>query len=276
MEIKRHVTGRPDDDFELFKFVKENGITYKEDSIVFAFDIYESSTHWPFIREYLRANNGTALNETEFSREELENAEWLKIRSQWRNGYPQPESGFKYETITYTRDNYCTECGSGLKQIDSFRIKKEPNWGKRCFMMLNWIADELFVNESTKKLLEHEVNGISFCEVKDKKGIDIIPDIYQMVIPVSTREGLIEDPETLHDALVCPSCGIKRFHTNGRGMLTFKKESLVDAPAVVKTCEIFGWGKSSSHQILINRDVYQLLTKNKLDRGLEFKPIRLI
>ena len=276
MEIKRHVTGRHDDDLELLKFVKENGIPYKDGGIIFSFDIYESSKYWSFISRYLIENDGRATCETVFSIEELENAEWLEIRSQWRNGYPQPESGFKYETITYARDNYCKECGSGLKQIDSFRIKKEPNWGQRCFMMLNWIPDEFFVNESTKKLLENEIDGISFCEVKDKKGAETIPDTYQIIIPVLSFEGLIEDPEILHDALVCPSCKIKRFHTNGRGMLTFKKDTFDNAPDMVKTAEIFGWGHSSSHNIIISGKVYKFLKENKLDRGLVFEPIKLV
>lgn len=59
-------------------------------------------------------------------------------------------------------------------------------------------------------------------------------------------------------------------------MLTFKKEIFANAPDIVKSFEIFGDRLYAARVILVNHKAYDVITKNKLDRNLEFAPLKLI
>ncbi len=279
MEINKHVCFRCEDAPELVKYVLNNHISSVDiDETFCAFDIYESSPHWEYISSVLQAKKiSVCYSETHFSKEELNAAKWLQVRSQWRNGYPQPQAGFEYENITYTRKDHCEECGTGLKQVDSFRIKKAPNWGKRHFMMLNWVEDELFVSTVAKEILQREgYASISFREVKNRNGREVLQDIYQLVISATIAPGIIDNQSCFRDIHICPKCGNKRYHPNGIGMYKFRKEVFENAPDIVKTTDETGWGKGSSPLIIFSQRVYQTIVENHLDRGLVFEPIELV
>ena len=62
----------------------------------------------------------------------------------------------------------------------------------------------------------------------------------------------------------------------GIGMLKFKKSIFDNAPDIVKTSEVFGWGKSAPHEILLRNSMYRFIVENHLDRGLIFEPIILV
>lgn len=277
MEIKKHICFRSKQDLELTDFLIQNNIPFQEGEIISSLDIFESSPYWPFIAEYLIKRKLICLSETVFTKNELSKAEWLTVRSQWRCGYPQPEGAFAYETITYTRRDHCNECGSGLVQVNAFRIKKPPKWGKRHFMMLNWVEDEIFVSDIAKNVLLCEsVTGISFREVEDKKGAEIYTDVSQLVVSSVLSEGVIEERRSVDEAPICPHCGIKKYHPTGIGMLAFHKGIFENAPDIVKSGEIFGWGHGASRVILVRQNVYQLIIANHLECGLVFEPIELI
>lgn len=277
MEINRHIAFRNNDATELVIYLQNNNISYDIGKDFSSIDIYESNPHWKHISEIVRNKDLFNFTETIFSKEELQKAEWLRVRSQWHYDYPQPENAFKYETITYTREIYCQKCGCGLKQIDSFRMKKAPKWGTRHFLMVNWIADELFVSETAKTILQNEgFSNISFLNVKNKKGTELLSNIYQMAIHSFLENGFVEHQERLHEVLICPQCGSKKYHPNGIGMYAFKKNIFENAPDIVKTSDWYGWGRSASHLILIRQKVYQCIIKNHLDKSLVFEPIELI
>lgn len=281
MEIEKHVFFRVDEAPELLKYVFDNKLKndYKEGDIAVSFDIYESSPHWVFISECVKKYNLRPQSQTIFSKTELANAQWLSMRSVWGNGYPQPESNFGYEkNITYSDEKLCSECGDGAVQIDSFRIKKLPNWGNRHFMMLNWVFDEIFVDDIAKEILQKEgISGISFLGVKDKKGIEFFENTNQVVIEKRLERGIVtEGISSIDDIYVCSKCGVPKYHPTGIGMLAFKKEIFDGAPDVVKTAEIFGWGHAAPTEIIVSQKVYQTIVKNKLERSLVFQPIELV
>ena len=95
-------------------------------------------------------------------------SEWFNVRSVWRFDYPQPEN--KYREITYN-GQMCSACWGGLTQIDAFRFKKAPKWGKRFFLTTNWEDDILFVSDQAKSMIESSnITDVSFKEVKNKSG----------------------------------------------------------------------------------------------------------
>ena len=286
MEIQKHIFFIKNEAPELYDYIIKNKIKCKcsegiaAGDVFVSLDIYESNQHWNYIEKYCDIHNvGKPIrSETIFSKNELNNAQWLTLRSKWHNGYPQPEAAFGYKKdITYSNDKHCSTCGDGLKQIDSFRLKKQPNWGNKHFFMLNWVFDELFVDGVAKNILEKEgITGISFLEVKNKKGTEVFEDTYQMIIHNRLKPGLITERRSIDDIYVCAECGVPKYHPTGMGMLAFKKEIFEGAPDVVKTAEIFGWGHAAPTEIIVSQKVYQTITKNRLDRSLVFEPIELV
>ena len=277
MKIKHRICFREDMQPEFVNYLRLNRIPYKSGEIISVLEIYENSPHWEDISMYVRNGNMSCRPETEFSKDELNSAEWLCMRSKWRFGYPQPEGKYAYETITYTRENYCQNCGSGLTQVDSFRMKKAPKWGSRNFMELNWIGDELFLSEKAKLILQESgITGISFRDVKKTNGREIHEGIEQLVISTTLEKGLVDTAPSIRQVTPCAECGITKYAGSGVGMLAFKKDIFVNVPDVVKSFEIFGFGHYASRVIIVNHKVYDTIINNKLDRNLDFAPIKLV
>lgn len=277
MRIKKHIAFREDESVELVSYLKNNNIPYDKGAIISALDIFDDDPYWPNINEFVENKKLICLSETIFSKNELSAAQWLTVRSQWRNGYPQPENAFAYTHITYSDQAHCTECGAGLVQVNPFRIKKAPKWGNRHFMMLNWIDDELFVDASVKTVFCNNcVSGITFKEVHSKKGEMAFPEIQQMVITDILPPGIRLNGQSIDEVFICAKCGTPKYHPTGIGMHSFQREIFMNAPDIVRSNEVFGWGHGADRLILINQKVYQLITQNKLDRGLVFAPVLLV
>lgn len=276
MRIKRRIGLNLNSDVSLVRYFEQNCILVKKSGHIGIVEVYEDDPAWPEIRDLLSVLHKRAQSETLFTNEELQSASWLIVRSSWRNGYPQPDGDGLYKTLTYSCDKYCSICGSGLVQNNPFRILKTPNWGRRNFFMLNWIFDELFVDEVTKTLLSNsELTGFSFMEVLNKKGTERISNTYQLVISTVLSEGLIAELPAIDDVYCCEKCGIKKYHPCGRGMKLYKKEVFEKAPDIVKTAEIFGWGQGADRLVVISNKMYRFLVENHLDKCLCFEPIEL-
>lgn len=162
MEIKKHIPFPREKAPELYDYLKAQGIQFKESAILCVLDIAQSSPHWPFVADCVARRNLQCQSETLFTAGELKSAPWLRMRGKWRNGYPQPEKDYRYESITYSKDGYCGTCGCGLKQADAFRMKQQPKWGKRGFMLLNWVDDEFFVSPAVRSVLPEASFGVEY------------------------------------------------------------------------------------------------------------------
>lgn len=143
MEINKHIAFSEDKNSELLAYLRSNNIPYKEGEIFYVLDIYESDPHWKNIEELMKRSSTTALSSPVFTKEELAEAEWLTVRSIWRNGYPIQ----KFDELFVCG---CFECAKNLGQATDFRMKKTPNWGRRHFMTLNWVDEELFCDDMAK------------------------------------------------------------------------------------------------------------------------------
>lgn len=275
MEIWNHFTFRKDMHPLIAKYILDNDIPYKPGEILSAVDISEKDPHWSELSHLLKLENNTYLSETKFSKEELFKAEWLTMRSKWHYDYPQPED--HYTEMTYSEENACSNCGMGLVQKDSFRLKRTPKWGRRNFCMTNWVYDELFASPKAKELLElSDLNGFTFLNVLNKSGREVLADIYQMQIPYIMPEGIETSSNCIEKVSNCPACGRKKFLSNERGQFIFKKEALLDAPDFVKSAEQFGSGLIASRLIIVSHNAYKLIVENKLDSSLVFEPIKLV
>lgn len=276
MEIKKHVVFSRAKAPELYDYLTENKIPFEEGALVCTLDLLESDPNWPFVSACVREQRLNCQSETLFTAEELENAQWLRVRSEWRSGYPQPEKDFGYESITYCGDQICAECGCGLQQVDAFRLKQQPKWGRRHFMVLNWVDDELFVSPAVQGVLQDCVSGIEFARVQNKTGREILDGVSQMKIFNVLPAGMVETRSPIRQRYVCPGCGTVKYVLTGSGKLAWRKEVFDGVPDIVKTGELFGSGHFATRLIFVRQSVYQLIRRNRLDRNLVFEPIDLI
>lgn len=277
MEIWNHFVFSEDKDPLVSRYIKENGIEYEDGDILCSLDISENDPHWEELASLLKAEKKFYLSETKFSKSELSSAEWLTVRSRWYYDYPQPENG--YTDITYTEEKLCScmDCGIERIQKDSFRFKRTPKWGKRNFCMTNWVYDELFISSKAKELIESsDLQGVSFLEVKNKSGKEILNDIYQMKIPYILPEGIADFTSGISGGRVCPICKKTKWSPNGRGPFVFHKDVFENAPDFVKSAEWFGAAASADRRILVSQRAYRFITENKLDSSLVFEPLLLV
>lgn len=278
MRVSRHVSFDVEKDFALALYIHRSGIPYEKfSSTCIIFDIYEDDPHWQVIGPALEKIGAFRLSETIFTKQELQEAEWLRVRSKWHNGYPQPESAFGYLSMTYDDAHLCRECGAGGVQKDSFRLSKAPKWGTRHFFSLNWVFDELFVDDTARSILESSgLTGFRFLPVKNKRGTEEFPGVHQLFIEALTQPGVVTGGRDIDNVYTCEACARVKHHPTGIGMHRFRREALDGMPDICRTHETWGWGSGADRHILISQRMYRLIVDNRLARSLEFEPIQLV
>ena len=225
MEISYHVVFYEDESPPLLDYLKQHKVQYNQVDTLIAFDMLESNPHWAFVEKCVISRSLFAWPAKIFTKKELLEAEWFVLWSRWHFDYPQPEDSY-WNEITYTQKYTCKICENGEKQIASFRMKRPPKWGKRGILMMNWIADEFFVSEETKQLLEQEeFSDISFCEVQNKSGEETFPGVYQLMIHQYLPGNAIKDCTYSPGFFVCSGCGRKIYKPNLKEKVIYRKEA---------------------------------------------------
>jgi hypothetical protein len=245
------------------------------------FYIYEEDAAWETVKKLIEKYGVWDVEKVAFSKEEKEHADWFYIHLA-SAGYPQPESNFGYLNQTYDIKNYCTHCGIGKEQNNAFRLKKNPMAKNRELMMLNWIADEVFVTPAVKNIFEKEkVKGIDFSNPKLIKTGQFIDDLFQIKINHILKEGLVTDQL---ESSVCKKknegsesaskafCGRTKYLFPRRSPIKFKKEIFKGAPDIVKSNEWFGAAGNASRLILISKRARKIIEREKW-RGPFFEPV---
>lgn len=273
MRIK-HRLGYNKSNLEITNALAKLGITFTDTKteIVNTFDLYEDEDNYKKICKLYKKSFYISPGEGEYTKEEFEEAEWLSIRSTWRSDYPQPENNFEYEHITYDASDYCDKCKKGLIQKDKFKIKKQPNWGPRNFLMINWIHDELFVTDKVEKtLIDNGMKGMDFYEVLNKSGA-VIDNTKQIYVKNYLMPGLIFDKS---EEVKCPKCSFTVYMPKP-GYIKYNREVFKDIGVdIVKSHEKFGV-LTCINMIFVTKKFYDVVKNNKLDRGLSFEPLKLI
>jgi len=274
MNVNRHIFFRKTDEPLLYAYVLKNNIVPIEDGEFCGFDILESDPHWENMKSLADMERRTSYSYKVFSKKELQEAPWLRVRSKWEFAYPQPERKDGYREGVFA-SGYCMDCSS-VHQIGSFRVKKAPKWGRRNFAMLYWVGDELFVNGRVKEVfLEEGITGIDYLPLMNKRGDETLPDVHQLLFTTILENGLVIN-EGIKKISTCTYCGAEKYLASQRNMLTYRKEAFENAPDFAKSREVFGAGHYAAHQMFISQRVYQILSKHKLLQGLEFEAIALV
>lgn len=278
MRIK-HNYGISSSDKSVLKFLINNNINFQKDELTIVVSCFEDEDCFALIDSFMRKKKAVDVEEAVYQQTELDNAEWLTIKSTWWTQYPQPMENMDYLQTTYDASDYCPGtgngyyCGKGLKQVRPFSIKKEPNWKGRHFMMLNWVPDELFVSHKVEEILStSSLKGFILADVINKQQ-NPYSSVKQLYVQKYLYPGISAD--SVSQTFTCPICGFKK-HITKVGPIKFKKElfSKLDCD-IVKTMDKFGEIGCDS-LIIVSRAFYNVIKEHKIGKGLAFEPIELV
>jgi len=280
MRIKhRYVFKINENTREIIEYLIANKIKYnpRKSGLLIPIEIFEDDERWEKLDCLMRKHDTTSLIECVYSENERINAEWLTLRSKFRWEYPQPDDNFQYREITYNNEFYCGNCGCGLIQKESFKIKKTPKWDKKDFLMLFWIEDELFVSDKAVDILKNNsLSGFNFLDVCYAKNNEPIANIKQIKITKILPPSMIIQKEDTKEIINCEKCGNKKYIMKGRGVYCKEKVFADIDVDMVKSSEQFGSGHICARKIFVSNNFYKVVKENKLDRDLVFEPINLI
>jgi len=227
------------------------------------FDVRESHPKWSTLDELFKQWKVSDFLRTEFSKKEIDSAQWLEMGA-WHHGYPQPDDDvFGYRQATYDLTEWCEQCGIGMKQKAPFQMKGEPKWGKNGIMQLIWVYDELFVTPDVWTAV-FEPHGIGRRAVVNAKGVEL-RTVFQLV--VEEEVGMATDALT---PVRCAACGRIKHLPVTRGFFPALKSQ--PTKSIAKTIEYFGSGAAATKRVVIAQHMYRDLAENMV-RGATVMPV---
>jgi hypothetical protein len=170
--INENVVRRPEFKAELdslnvrYKYKEIPGIGNKEGWKYVQFDISENDPFWPTIRDLLARHGLKAGRRMNYSKRDIETAEWLRFRPDSQSlGYP------KNQHLTYHQESICARCGI-CEQIAPFRLSSEPKTNTKHFFGIGWIHEEVFARLEVQNVFERlGITGLEYLRpVKHRTG----------------------------------------------------------------------------------------------------------
>ena len=232
---------------------------------VFSFEIAEDDPRWPSLGTALTALDAVDLVWTKPTQQEVAAASHLLMEGQWQYGYPMPDNDAGYLSVTYDLARYCAVCGCGAVQMAPFRMVREPKWGSRGVLQLNWVFDEFFVRPDVWEAVFRPFGVEAGVVLAHKSGrklesvVQLLPPIAdaQLTIPGSTNS-------------TCGACGQRKYTPWTRGC--FPAFRTPQQGAMVRTREYFGSGARCYRGVVVSKNVRQRLHKMTI-RGCSFLPM---
>ncbi|QOY86590.1 hypothetical protein [Paludibaculum fermentans] len=208
--------------------------------------------------------------ETSFTRQELAAADFLALANCWTSGYPEPSDltavpGLRclpFELVNYDFADRCIACGMGSRQKAPFRMKKEPAWGRRSILKLNWVPDEVFVRRDCWEAVFRPF-GVECDPVLHHQSGAVLETVVQLRLEKTAslhREGVTP--------IICTRCGRHKYAPNQRGPFP---AVLGAGPEMTKTQEYFGHDGTAYNEILVTAALFESIRSAGL-RGAEFRP----
>ncbi|MCB8943974.1 MAG: hypothetical protein H6658_09485 [Ardenticatenaceae bacterium] len=271
MKKKFHISFNSKNEPEFLKALEMNQIKFEaaelpKGSSLIVLDIVEGRPGWDIVTEFLKPN--LYRMSLEYSRKEMNEAQWFKAYPRHRFGYPQPEDPW-YST-RFTHQFYDFESGIYSEQIKPFEIKDDPKTNKQ-FMSLFW-TEELFVKKAIIPVLEEQqITGWRTWPVIIHKTKEIASSICQLdIVKVLKIDGVM----TGHMKYVTES-GFEKYGPGKAVPFQYTADLLAEKSDMVLSKEIFGYARHASRAILVSRKFYDLFKQNKW-QGLSFEPIQIV
>jgi len=243
--------------------VKYETVMEQRSGTMIVFLVDEEDASWPSVSSLITEWKAPDLAYAEFSRHELANSQYVRMGPEWHHGYPQPEDG--YEHTTYDSSGYCSQCKMGLKQQAPFRMCREPKWGRRQILQLNWVMGEFFVTPEAWESV-FKPFGIDCLPVMQHKGGRPLKTALQLEITAWTSS--VDMP----DGYVAERCGAcMRESLALRSPGRFPHVDLPENVHIARTPEYFGGGVPW-HEVIISASLYTAIMSHNL-RGATFEVV---
>ena len=151
----------------------------------------------------------------------------------------------------------------GLRQVAPFRMAREPRWGARGILQLNWVFDEFFVVPGVWSSI-FQSRGIAsrpVMGVRDEPLKSVVQLAIGDEIEVAT-DGL--------DSSVCHRCRHKRYSIP---LVGFAPRVLAssESPSLVKSRQWFGNGSRAFRLVFARQDLRRAVLSEQV-RGASFRP----
>ena len=262
---------------KIVNFLDANAIKYSTAGDCISLRVYDDNLYFTQIVKLFKKISVSPTVTCEYSKKELSEAKYLSIWLKRYSGYPQPEAiGVKDSYFNYTFDitNFCTNCGNGLVQKDSFYLKKSFNIEKIRFGGVYWEYDTFFITKELQDLfVKEKFTGIEFVPVKNIKTKQIVDNIVQLKINAVFPAKLKYEVEKVID---CKQCGLKRDVIKMDSELFTPKEALKDLDKdFYLSQEFHGDGLLCCRNVLISNRVYQFFVDNKI-KNICAEPVKFV
>jgi hypothetical protein len=227
------------------------------------FLVHEGSSAWPAVAALIDQWKANDLVTTEFSKRELGEARCLIVTA-WHHGYPQPEDDFR--SVTYDDSDYCLACGIGGKQRGPFRMLREPKWGAKHLLQLNWVLDELFTTPETWEAVFRPF-GIESIPVINHKSGTTLRSVVQLDIRALATSKISPDAFVADS---CATCNRGKLQPIARGL--FPHVEIPKTLHLAKTREYFGSGASAWRAMIISSALYESI-RARGSKGASFQVV---
>jgi hypothetical protein len=234
------------------------------------FDIAESDHRWEQVAELVKMKGASDIVQTVFSKKELLSAEWVRLIPVFEQGYPQPEETWVTNPINY--EEHCPQCGT-FRQTGSFRLKKEPNLGKKDFMSLYWTYALFCTPRVLSELEAHEIQGYEVWDAIIHKTGTPSEKVSQLFIPHLANPGLVRVENLKRET--CSLCHVTKYYPHMRGVMYLKRDALVSDVDIMQTHEWFGSGHAAYREILVSNKLVKLII-DKDWKGVALKVVELV
>jgi hypothetical protein len=277
MDIKHRISINSIKDAEFLSAIIELGIEHKTiglpggSSKLVTFIIAESDPRWETVTRLIKAYADFEIYgprdmfETVFSNDEIRNAEWLRLKSTFEQGYPQPKLHWPIKQLSY--EIICPKCAI-YKQSGPMRLAKEPSLGKKSFMSLIWASEIFCTPEVILELEKMQAKGYEVWDAVIHKTGKPSERVRQLYIPGIASPGVIISDDL--ERKICTVCGTTKYYPHAKGTMCLKRESVLSDTDFMLTQEWFGHGLLAWREILVSNRIASFIL-NKGLAGLRFK-----
>lgn len=232
--------------------------------LLWVFDQDDRSEHWSDFLALARELGGDPRITPSFSRAEIASAAWCHWIAEWHHGYPQPEHNFAYREVTYDLSTACSECSVGSRQVEPFRMRTEPRWGRRSVLQMFWVYDAWFVTPEAYHTV-FEPFGIASREVLRKSGRPL-DTVVQLVV-----DAVVPLVEYRTEGELCRACGAFKWHA---ALTDYAPQPKVEPAAAMAFSEgWYGAGGLAFRETLVRQDLVAAVREAGL-HGAAFHPCR--
>ncbi|PKO11944.1 MAG: hypothetical protein CVU39_26775 [Chloroflexi bacterium HGW-Chloroflexi-10] len=238
--------------------------------------IYESDPNWDKtvklisnVKHFVVYGEGDQY-ETLFSNNEVRNAEWLRLISNFEQGYPQPKALWPLKQQSY--EILCPKCAI-YNQTKPMRLAKEPHLGKKSFMSLIWTNELFCTSQAFQGLAEMNARGYEAWDAVINKTDQVLEKVHQLFIPNITSPGVLGKKDL--QGINCPACGTIKYYPHMSGVMRIKREAFMPNTDFLLTHEWFGHGLLAWREILVSNRVAGLIL-DQVWQGVRFKVVEVV